>query len=528
MQSDYQIEDLVFQNNELVLYRAHDRSGIPFAIRRLKFSEEVLENLQKQDRFQHGLEQLLLLDNPNLRKTVDGGLDPIDGHPWVATKWIEGTTLSETAITKEGIESLRKQALDLIADLDYRAGALAFNSSNVVVANAHQGQARYTFAIDFFSWFRDWSIGYPPGERNNPHNALEALISSLKPTEPEQKKPQNQSPRANVPTMLVTSTLPAQTFTPKDESTPNAPTPQVAPAPQETPVRLAPPQTSILKPALLIGSLVLLIVAGVLWINSRAPQSPNTTADQQEDTNENPSSSNTSSPNLQTPDTPPTNGDETPPTPGTVTTSSKSPPARPEFAGEMLDIDASDKELLEESAGQWIVLVGTTSKTTKGGLSFENALVKAQLPEDSPGIDSGRNVKITGYLKNSSQLVVETPEDLVVARSQKTIYTIDDEEKLRNMNKARITLRATVRDYTQTKTGSTLYLVFHEDGPGFRAGISPSKSRDKIDEEFLRSFVGKEILLNGTVTTFERATGGRGNRLVIRFTKKSDIKLADE
>ncbi|MGC6465970.1 MAG: hypothetical protein ACON5N_10320 [Akkermansiaceae bacterium] len=134
---------------------------------------------------------------------------------------------------------------------------------------------------------------------------------------------------------------------------------------------------------------------------------------------------------------------------------------------------------------------------------------------------------MTGYLKTSTLLIVETPEDIHDGSTRNAVYTVEDEEKLRNMNKSFVTLRAKITDFTKTKTGSTLYLVFHEEGPGFRAGISPSRAEDDIDEEFLRSFVGKEIIIKGTVSTFEQAAGGRGKRLVIRFTKKSDIALAD-
>jgi len=110
--------------------------------------------------------------------------------------------------------------------------------------------------------------------------------------------------------------------------------------------------------------------------------------------------------------------------------------------------------------------------------------------------------------------------------SQK-IFTIEDEAQLRLMDKETITLRAMVDHYTETATKSTLYLVFHEEGPGFRAGISPERLGSDIDESWLRQFVGKEILITGTVTTFENAKNNRGKRLVIRFNKKSSINLAE-
>ncbi|MGC6567924.1 MAG: hypothetical protein ACON38_20215 [Akkermansiaceae bacterium] len=276
--SDYQIEDLVFQTRELVLYRAQHHCGIPHAIIRLKFSDEVLANLQAQDRFQKGLEELQLLGHPNLRRVVDGGLDPVDGHPWIATKWVEGSTLSQVQITTDEVESLRKQAQDLIASLGYRSGALAFSADEVVVADAHHGKPRYTFAIDFFSWFRDWAIGYPPGEKNNPHHFLETLIRSLKPIEPA--PPENPAaassapgiPKANVPTMLVTSKLPPQTYKPKQKAAPAASAPPPVTPQPGTPVALPPAGNKLLIPGLLIVSMLLLIEGGIFWINSRAPE----------------------------------------------------------------------------------------------------------------------------------------------------------------------------------------------------------------------------------------------------------------
>lgn len=492
MQSDYQIEDLVFQTREIVVYRAIHKNGIPHAIIRLKFSDEILENLQKQDRFQKGLNELQILQHSCLRPVVDGGLDSVDGIPWLAARWWEGTLLSESNLTQSEINLLHTQAQDLITFLGHRAGALCFKPLEIVITTASDGTTLHTFSIDYFSWFRDWAIGYPPGEKNDPHQDLDQLINSLTPAPQSPPKP-----------TFPQTTLP------------------------QAPLSLPLPKTSPFKPLALIAILLLLISSGIWFINRKpgdpAPSDPIAT-----DTPPAPESTN---PKISTPPktTSSTPKVETPkPAPKAKPIAQATSTPRPEFAGEIYDVDAGNLDDLKKNVGKWIALNGEVSAITGNSLSFEKSTVLATLPPDAPAIEVGQSLNITGFLKSTSILEIERSDDIIVNQPIKNVYTLDDEEQLRGMSRSIVSVQATVTDFTKTKTGSSLYLVFHEEGPGFRAGVSTKKAEEGLDEEFLRTFIGKEIIVTGEVSTFEKASGGKGNRLVIRFSKKSDIKVVGE
>ncbi|YCM42348.1 hypothetical protein V2O64_13645 [Verrucomicrobiaceae bacterium 227] len=493
VQSNYRIEDLVFQTRELVVYRAQHRDGTPHALIRLNFSAEICENLQKQDRFQKGLDQLLILRHPSLRPVVDGGLDSIDAHPWLATQWFEGPLLSELEMTQADLDHLRAQAEDLINALGYRAGALCFTPTEIVTTTASDGQALHTFAIDYFSWFRDWAIGYPPGEKNNPHQALDQLLQSLPPSQP-----------APAPSLLLAppSSQPA--------------TPESSPAPLSLPI----PKSSPLKALALIGSLLLLIGGGIWWINQQAPASP----PPETALAAIPPKENKPSPPKITPDLPKTEEPKTSPlpepTPKTTSTS------RPEFAGEIIDVEADQENDLRENVGHWIVLNGEVSKISDETLSFKNSSLQAKLPANTPAIEVGQVLNLTGLLKSVSLLEVELPDDIIINQAFKDNYTLEDEEQLRGMNRSIVSVQGSVADFTRTE--NSLYLVFHEKGPGFRAVVRAKKAEDGLDEDYLRTFIGKEINVTGEISIFENASGGKGKRLLIEFTKKSDLELIEK
>ncbi len=496
MQSDYQIEDLVFQTREIVVYRAIHKNGSPHAIIRLKFSDEILENLQTQDRFQKGLNELQLLQHSCLRPVVDGGLDSVDGIPWLAARWWEGTLLSESNLTQSEINLLHTQAQDLITFLGHRAGALCFKPLEIVTTTASDGTTLHTFSIDYFSWFRDWAIGYPPGEKNDPHHDLDQLITSLTPAPQSPPKP-----------IIQQTTIP------------------------QAPLSLPFPKTSPLKPLALIGTLLLLIGGGIWFINKKpagttSQKTPVTATPPAPETPKKPKASPPETTPKATASAPKPEKPKISPEPKPAASITEAP--RPEFAGEIYDLEANDESDLNKNVGKWIVLKGEISGISNDTLSFKDSALQAKLPNEAPAITAGQIVNITGLLKSATLLQIEHADDIVANQPIKDIYTLEDEEQLRGMSRSIVSVQATVSEFTKTKTGSSLYLVFHEEGPGFRAGVSTKKAEEGLDEEFLRTFIGKEIIVTGEVSTFEKASGGRGNRLVIRFSKKSDIKVLGE
>jgi hypothetical protein len=80
MQSDYYLQDLVFQDGDRVVYRAHGKDGPAHAIVRLKLPSEALPILA-EGCFDRALEELITLEHLNLRPVVVGGLDPVDRYP---------------------------------------------------------------------------------------------------------------------------------------------------------------------------------------------------------------------------------------------------------------------------------------------------------------------------------------------------------------------------------------------------------------------------------------------------------------
>jgi hypothetical protein len=92
----FQIEDLIFQDESGVVFRAFDKeTGQSVALRRffplgalgvgLKEDEKIAYNI--------ALGRLTGLNHPALRSIICGGCDPVDGIPFIATEWIEGTVL---------------------------------------------------------------------------------------------------------------------------------------------------------------------------------------------------------------------------------------------------------------------------------------------------------------------------------------------------------------------------------------------------------------------------------------------------
>lgn len=94
--SRFQIEDLIFQDGSGVVFRAFDtETGKSVALRRffplgargvgLKDDEQIAYNI--------ALGRLTGLSHPALRSIICGGCDPVDGIPFIASEWIDGTVL---------------------------------------------------------------------------------------------------------------------------------------------------------------------------------------------------------------------------------------------------------------------------------------------------------------------------------------------------------------------------------------------------------------------------------------------------
>lgn len=99
----FQIEDIVVQDTSGVVFRALDtETDTHVALRR--FFPDGPEggglDAAEQASYNDAVRKLAAVSHPALRSVIDGGCDPVDGMPYIATEWIEGTRLK--AYTEKG------------------------------------------------------------------------------------------------------------------------------------------------------------------------------------------------------------------------------------------------------------------------------------------------------------------------------------------------------------------------------------------------------------------------------------------
>ncbi len=197
MRTDYTIEEMLLQSANVVAYRARGRNGFRYSVVRLIFPQAVLESL-KGDRFKACLEELKKLKHPNLRSVVDGGLDKIDGMPWVARVWWDGDILEDRlhdgGFVRADGDRLLEQGRALIASLADRAGAISFKARDVILTVGRGGEPVETFKVDLYRWFLDWAMGLPPGGNNIPDADLQKLCEAAMSDEVEAQFNPQQEP----------------------------------------------------------------------------------------------------------------------------------------------------------------------------------------------------------------------------------------------------------------------------------------------------------------------------------------------
>jgi len=182
MQPDYHIEDLVYQTGNLVVYRVTTRDQIPLALVRLRYDDETLTKL-KDGVFESALAQLMQLNHDCLRSVVNGGLDPVDGYPWVAARWWDGVALTERVrhhdLTEEELLRIQAYSKSLIDALGPIAGTVAFTPASIVTCGEGE-QTIDTFSIDYHSWFSAFAHGIHPADLVDIHAKYKALTTYLR------------------------------------------------------------------------------------------------------------------------------------------------------------------------------------------------------------------------------------------------------------------------------------------------------------------------------------------------------------
>lgn len=183
---DYAIEEMLLQSPNQVVYKARGRNGFRYTISRFIFTKSILANL-KDTCFDVALKELKRLNHGCLRPVIDGGLDEIDGMPWVARVWWDGEYLDDRmnsgVLTPPDIQRLADHGQALIDALGDRASAISFRARDVILTNGQGGHPVETFNIDVQNWFLDWAMGVPPGGGKDARTELSNLVTDAENSE---------------------------------------------------------------------------------------------------------------------------------------------------------------------------------------------------------------------------------------------------------------------------------------------------------------------------------------------------------
>lgn len=271
MDIDYAIEEMLLQSPNQVVYKARGRNGFRYTISRFIFTKSILANL-KDTCFDVALRELKRLNHGCLRPVIDGGLDEIDGMPWVARVWWDGEYLDDRmnsgVLTPPDIQRLADHGQALIDALGDRASAISFRARDVILTNGQGGHPVETFNIDVQNWFLDWAMGVPPGGGKDARTELSNLVtdaenSEILPMTAEadhtlhyrQLTPPPPPPPTQALMVVAPPPEPTQSFVPSPApSQPLVPTPAFSnqgtvPAPPATqPLMQASPQSNSLIP----------------------------------------------------------------------------------------------------------------------------------------------------------------------------------------------------------------------------------------------------------------------------------------
>lgn len=172
----FKIEDLVVQDASGVVFRAIDsETGQLVAVRRFFPYGASGSGLSPEEQREYGasVSRLAKVTHPALRTIVCGGCDPVDGMPFVATEWIEGsalqTFLGTRPLSQPEAISLISQALEVCQALSDALGAEGVwveTDLHTIIIGAEETRRPVTFWISPLKW-----LGVGDGQRG-----LEPLI----------------------------------------------------------------------------------------------------------------------------------------------------------------------------------------------------------------------------------------------------------------------------------------------------------------------------------------------------------------
>ena len=495
MQTEYHIEDLVHQNETLVVYRVMTRDQVPLALVRLKYEAEIIEKLSG-GAFEGGLAQLMQLNHNCLRPIVNGGLDPVDGFPWIVARWWDGIVLSDRVrdfdLTAEECYRIQGHANSLIEALGPVAGTVAFTPGSIVICGDGE-QTIDTFSIDYHSWFAAFAEGIHPADLVDVQVKYKALTTYLR----------RQAGLSSTP--LVSAV--------------EAPSIQ----PEQSIILPSASNSSSLK-ILPILALLLGAIGYFGWKLANRDTSAKEKPIVLESKPEPVAPQITSPPTL--PILPAKPVERLPQVePVTEAIPELVPTSRPKSSGGFASVDPTSPYSLDKKIGKWITFETTLDQIDEEGrLIIPDSEIRATLPADSSDLvrSALRNkVTLRGFLASPSALKILKPDDIIVTYLLKRYYTIDDEFQIRKQFAAAgqiISVRAFVHEVTRSKASSTFYLQFKQTPPEFNGRVE----KGNLDEAYLRSLKGKTIEVRGWVRTSSGSP-----QISITLTNRSQIKIIE-
>lgn len=182
MKEDYHIEDLIFQKEGMVVYRAQGKDEKKYALTVLNYRGSVEERLTEKI-FDKAYRDLSARNHPRLRKASDGGISLSDKQIWIAHAWSLAPMLSEVAFQRplemEELEQIREDGESLIEGLGDRADCLDFDFRTILIGMTTKDELRSSFVIDYWQWFHDWILQAPFGGGRDAQDEIDRLIASF-------------------------------------------------------------------------------------------------------------------------------------------------------------------------------------------------------------------------------------------------------------------------------------------------------------------------------------------------------------
>jgi hypothetical protein len=170
MASRFQIEDMVAQDPSGVVFRAMDlETGLQVAVRRFfPFGAKGggLSQAEQAD-YHVAVAHLAGINHPNMRSIIDGGCDPVDGMPYIATEWLDGQPLQilldQAPVTPAQAAHLLSLAIDVCRHISEVLGEEAVwveTDVQTIIIGADGDGRGITFWLSPLKW-----LGKSDGQR---------------------------------------------------------------------------------------------------------------------------------------------------------------------------------------------------------------------------------------------------------------------------------------------------------------------------------------------------------------------------